>query len=76
MSIEKFMFRYLVAGQPNDALRAIAHGQAMVVGVDSIARFLGRTKTPFDKASLDHDAPSTGPVPPSGFIVFLECWGS
>jgi S1-C subfamily serine protease len=68
--------RGLVAGQSNDALRESAHGQAMVVGVDSITRFLGRTKTPFDPASLDHEAPSTGPVPPSDFIVFLECWGS
>jgi S1-C subfamily serine protease len=68
--------RGVFEGQPHDALRGTAHGQAMVVGVDSITRFLGRTKTPFDKASSDHDAPSTGPASPSGFIVLLECWGS
>lgn len=63
-----------VEGQPNEALREAADGQATVVGMDSIARFLGRTKTPFDKASSDHDAPSTGPASPSSFIVLLECW--
>jgi S1-C subfamily serine protease len=68
--------RGVFAGQPYDSLRETAYGQAMVVGVDSIARFLGRTKTPFDKASLDHDAPSTGPASSPGFIVLLECWGS
>ena len=63
-------------GQPNDALQETADGQAISVGVDSISRFLGRTKTPFEKASSDHDALSTGPASPSDFIVLLECWGS
>ena len=63
-------------GQPDDALQETADGQAISVGVDSISRFLGRTKTPFEKASSDHDALSTGPASPSDFIVLLECWGS
>jgi S1-C subfamily serine protease len=63
-------------GQPDDALRKTADGQAEVVGVDSISRFLGRTKTPFEKASSDHAAPSTIPASASDFIVLLECWGS
>jgi S1-C subfamily serine protease len=63
-------------GQPGDGLQETADGQAMVVGVDSISRFLGRMKTPFEKASPDHAAPSTRLASPSDFIVFLQCWGS
>ena len=63
-------------GQPGDGLQETADGQAMVVGVDSISRFLGRMKTPFEKASSDHTVPSTRPTSPSDFIVFLQCWGS
>jgi S1-C subfamily serine protease len=63
-------------GQPDDALQEIADGQAMVVGVDSIVRFLGRMNTPFEKASSDHAAPSTRPASPLDFIVFLQCLGS
>ncbi len=63
-------------GQPNDSLQEIADGQAAVVGVDSISRFLGRTKTPFEKASSDNAAPSTKPASPADFIVFMQCFGS
>ena len=62
--------------QPDDASQEGADGQAMVVGVDSISRFLGRTKTPFAKASSDHAEPSTRPASPANFIVLLECWRS
>jgi S1-C subfamily serine protease len=68
--------RGLFEGQPDDALQETADGQAVVVGVNSISRFLDRTRTPFEKASSDHDAPTTGPTSPSDFIVLLECWGS
>lgn len=61
--------------QPDGAQQQAADGQAMVVGVDSISRFLTRTKTSFEKASSDHDAPSTGSAPSADFIVLLECWG-
>jgi len=62
--------------QPDDALKEAADGQAEVVGVDSISRFLGRTKTPFEKASSGPAAPSGRPASPADFIVFLECWGN
>lgn len=63
-------------GQPGDGLQETADGQAMVVGVDSISRFLGRMKTPFEKSSSDHTVPSTRLASSSDFIVFLQCWGS
>jgi S1-C subfamily serine protease len=68
--------RGVFQGQPDEALQETADGQAQVVGVDSISRFLGRTKTPFEKASPDHAAPGTRPASPSDFTVLLECWGS
>ncbi|MDO8465724.1 MAG: tetratricopeptide repeat-containing serine protease family protein [Gallionella sp.] len=68
--------RGVFQGQPDGEQQEAADGQAMVVGIDSISRFLGRAKTPFEKAPQDHDAPSTVPAFPSDFIVLLECWGS
>lgn len=62
--------------QPDGALQETADGQAIVVGVDSISRFLDRTKTPFEKASPDHAAPNSGAAPSADFIVLLECWGN
>jgi S1-C subfamily serine protease len=68
--------RGVFQGQPEDASLDTADGRASVVGVDSIIRFLGRTKTAFEKASSDRAAPSAASVLSSDFIVFLECWGS
>ena len=63
-------------GQPDGVLQEMGDGQAMVVGMDSISRFLGRTNTPFEKSSPGHDAAATVPGGPSDSIVLLECWGS
>ena len=59
--------------QQDDTLQMTADGQAIVVGSDSIFRFLGRTQTLFEKAS-DRNALSTEPAHLSDFIVLLECW--
>lgn len=63
-------------GQPDGVLQEAADGQAMVVGMDSISRFLGRTNTPFEKVSPGHDASATMPGGSSDSVVLLECWGS
>ena len=69
------MARGVSEGQPNDSLQESADGQAEVVGVDSVSRFLGRTRTPFEKASSDNAAPGAKPASPADFIVFMQCFG-
>lgn len=67
--------RGIFQDQLDGVLQLTADGQATIVGVDSIFRFLGRTKTPFEKAS-DRNALSAESAHSSDLIVLLECWGS
>lgn len=60
--------------QQDDVLQEVADGQAMVVGINGISRFLDRAKTPFETMPPDHDGGIVS-APPSDFIVLLECWG-
>jgi len=67
--------RGVFRNQPDGISPVDNDGQATVVGADSVARFLDRTKTLFAKIS-DRDASNAKPTSPSDFIVLLECWGS
>jgi TPR repeat protein len=63
------------AGSANESLEETRDGQAMIVAVESISRFLGMTQTAFERVRPQDSAPTSRHESAPDFIAFVQCLG-